>query len=166
MGRIAGVSWDNPYSMRQMDKQAFFDKISTSDPTSSERLYYTGDLNSPQLARDLASPALEAQRGALLANKTLASPAELSWREFIMRPQGQRVNVWVGEEGVVTHLHVDSYENFFLQVQGVKRFLLFPPKDLHKCDQFPYMHPSFGQAQAYPHGKPHVVYSNATEGTS
>ena len=44
------------------------------------------------------------------------------------------MNVWVGEAGVETSLHADTYNNFYVQLHGKKRFLLLPP------DQFAHAH--------------------------
>jgi len=41
----------------------------------------------------------------------------------------------------------DNYHNFYVQLYGHKRFLIFPPQEYQKLHPFPFLHPSFGQAQ-------------------
>lgn len=50
-----------------------------------------------------------------------------------------QVNLWVGRAGIVTHTHYDCTYNFFVQLQGRKRFTLFPPD--HNLYLFPCLHP-------------------------
>lgn len=50
-----------------------------------------------------------------------------------------QVNLWVGRAGIVTHTHYDCTYNFFVQLQGRKRFTLFPPDQ--NLYLFPCLHP-------------------------
>jgi len=125
--RMKGVEWENPHEMISMPTEAFFAQVNgRATNTNGTYLYYTGDLSAPVLAKDLEP-----------------------WRDLIPRVEQQRVNVWVSQKGVTAHLHVDSYENFFVQIRGRKRMLLFPPESSVNAPLYPFLHPSFGQAQPY-----------------
>jgi hypothetical protein len=52
--------------------------------------------------------------------------------------------VWVGPSGVISPLHFDVQNNFFAQLKGQKRFLIFPP------DQAEYLYP-FPKDSKLPH---------------
>lgn len=86
-------------------------------------LYYTGDLNSKELAGDI-QPVKELLVGKL-----------------------EHVNVWVGQAGVETHLHRDNYHNFFAQIIGRKHFIICPPNQDAYVYSFPFLHPSNAQSQ-------------------
>ena len=60
-----------------------------------------------------------------------------------------KVNVWVGEAGVETSLHADTYNNFYVQLHGRKRFLLLPPWDFGHAHEYPFVHPNFAQSQLW-----------------
>jgi hypoxia-inducible factor 1-alpha inhibitor (HIF hydroxylase) len=55
--------------------------------------------------------------------------------------------LWVGMEGVYTPTHYDEAHNFFGQVQGRKKFILFPPSQFPNLYVFPYHHPADRQSQ-------------------
>ncbi len=124
LAKLPTVRWGNPHEVVTMNTNKFFDQINGRIDSNGTYLYYTGDLSAPTLAKDLEP-----------------------WRDLIPRVREQRVNVWVSQRGVVTHLHLDSYENFFVQLDGRKRMLLFPPNQEFNAPLYPFMHPSFGQAQ-------------------
>lgn len=45
----------------------------------------------------------------------------------------------MGREGIITHTHYDASYNFFVQLQGKKRFTLFPPNQTMYL--YPCLHP-------------------------
>jgi len=53
----------------------------------------------------------------------------------------------IGEEGNVTPAHYDEQENFFAQLQGHKKFLLFPPSQFECFYPYPVYHPHDRQSQ-------------------
>jgi hypothetical protein len=135
-----GIKDYNPYTTKKYSVDEFFDKVINSgnrtDSIEPESfLYYTGGLNTPNLSSDLHP-----------------------FDQFLPTQRSVSVNVWVGEKGVVTHSHIDSYENFFVQVQGSKRFILCSPDQLHNAYLYPYFHPSFGQTQAFLVNPPNKEY--------
>jgi hypothetical protein len=111
----------NPHFNREMKSKTFFKRL--LNPKAGEFLYYTGDLG-------LGS--------ALLPD---ISPLD----ELCLSPGEQNIFVWIGQPSVTTHLHMDTYENFFVQVHGTKKFLLFPPSEHMNLYPFPFLHPSHAQ---------------------
>lgn len=68
----------------------------------------------------------------------------------------QRKNKWgpltsnlllVGMEGVITPVHYDEQQNFFAQIHGYKRFLLFEPGMFPCLYPYPVYHPHDRQSQ-------------------
>eukprot|EP00038_Savillea_parva_P009978 m.187074 g.187074 ORF g.187074 m.187074 type:complete len:539 (+) comp16971_c0_seq1:287-1903(+) len=55
--------------------------------------------------------------------------------------------VWLAQEGVRTPLHYDYYANYYLQVQGQKRFLLLPPSHHVNLLLRPSVHPAHRSSQ-------------------
>lgn len=55
--------------------------------------------------------------------------------------------LWVGMKGVFTQAHYDEAHNFFCQVTGRKKFLLFPPSQFASLYVYPYHHPADRQSQ-------------------
>lgn len=55
--------------------------------------------------------------------------------------------VLVAQEGNVTPCHYDEQENLFAQVQGYKRFILFPPEQFDCLYPYPVHHPHDRQSQ-------------------
>jgi hypothetical protein len=53
-----------------------------------------------------------------------------------------QVNLWASSPGYTTPAHYDLPHNFYLQVAGAKRFVLFPPRDLAPRGLRPKTHPA------------------------
>ena len=79
---------------------------------------------------------------------------------------GQLTNnmLLIGQEGNITPVHYDEQENFFAQVFGYKRFILFPPEEFPNLYPHPTYHPCDRQSQVsltqcciYPHPKSTVT---------
>jgi hypothetical protein len=56
-----------------------------------------------------------------------------------------RPMLWLSHPGVVAQTHYDTQHNVFVQVQGTKRFLLFPPGT--ELYSYPNIHRSYRQSQ-------------------
>ena len=55
------------------------------------------------------------------------------------------MNLWLGRAGLMTYNHYDAQYNFFIQIQGRKRFYFAPPtEDMY---EYPCLHPHFGHSQ-------------------
>lgn len=59
----------------------------------------------------------------------------------------RQTHVWVAPAGTVTPAHFDVYHNFFAQLHGRKRFLLFPPSAWQQLYLYPILHPGGRSSQ-------------------
>ncbi|KAI9534442.1 hypothetical protein NQZ68_012675, partial [Dissostichus eleginoides] len=75
---------------------------------------------------------------ALLFQDQPAMFEDVKWSQFGFEGRnGRESTLWIGSEGANTPCHLDSYGcNLVLQVQGRKRWHLFPPEDT------PYLYPT------------------------
>lgn len=55
--------------------------------------------------------------------------------------------LWVGPSGATTRLHYDSFDNFYIQIYGRKRFVIFPPEQHRSFYLNAYWHSGAQQAQ-------------------
>eukprot|EP01114_Cavostelium_apophysatum_P021938 TRINITY_DN7793_c0_g1_i1.p1 TRINITY_DN7793_c0_g1~~TRINITY_DN7793_c0_g1_i1.p1 ORF type:complete len:469 (+),score=79.24 TRINITY_DN7793_c0_g1_i1:50-1456(+) len=56
-------------------------------------------------------------------------------------------NVWFGAAGSTTQAHFDVYHNFYAQIYGRKRFILFAPSEHENLYIYPFLHPAALQSQ-------------------
>lgn len=56
-------------------------------------------------------------------------------------------SIWMGHAGVTAHTHYDRSHNFFVQIYGTKRFILFPPSQAESLYLYPALHPHYHQSQ-------------------
>ncbi|XP_077435458.1 HSPB1-associated protein 1 homolog isoform X2 [Vanacampus margaritifer] len=97
---------------------------------------------------------------------------DVKWEAFGFEGRnGKDSTLWIGTEGANTPCHLDSYGcNLVLQVQGRKRWHLFPPSDTSKMypSRIPYeessvfsrvnvTRPDLGSFPAFRHAAAHVV---------
>ncbi|XP_023130340.1 HSPB1-associated protein 1 homolog [Amphiprion ocellaris] len=97
---------------------------------------------------------------------------DVKWSEFGFEGRnGRESTLWIGTEGANTPCHLDSYGcNLVLQVQGRKRWHLFPPEDTAKLypTRVPYeessvfsqvdvRHPDLRRFPAFQGARAHVV---------
>lgn len=61
--------------------------------------------------------------------------------------QPAMLNTWMGSAGSTAPLHHDPFDNFFIQIYGRKRFILFPPVEHHNLYVYPKTHPRNRQSQ-------------------
>eukprot|EP00051_Salpingoeca_urceolata_P012180 m.151137 g.151137 ORF g.151137 m.151137 type:complete len:483 (-) comp17400_c0_seq5:161-1609(-) len=115
-----------------MDTRAFFRRSAeqqlSSDPSrpGQEFVYYSGEID----------------RFGEWALNDISPFDEL----IVLQPQRTSINVWMGKD-VKAHCHFDGYHNFYAQLKGHKRFVLWPPTDWAALHVFPFLHPSHAQAQ-------------------
>ncbi|CEO99051.1 JmjC domain-containing protein [Plasmodiophora brassicae] len=98
------------------------------DDDRREYVYFTGSLE---------------ECGAPFKNDFMTSLFEVNEVSGGDRDDSQRMhmtNVWVGSRGATTPLHHDYLHNFFVQINGVKRFTMFSPADFHSLYLFPKYH--------------------------
>lgn len=86
---------------------------------------------------------------------TSSSKSENSTKKNTVRPM-----VWLSHPGVVAQTHYDTQHNIFLQVQGFKRFHLFPPAA--ELYLYPNIHRSFRQSQIH-FESPKVIRSSSKD---
>ncbi|XP_037645882.1 HSPB1-associated protein 1 homolog isoform X1 [Sebastes umbrosus] len=97
---------------------------------------------------------------------------DVKWSQFGFEGRdGRESTLWVGTEGANTPCHLDSYGcNLVLQVQGRKRWHLFPPEDTANLypTRIPYeessvfsqvdvLRPDLSRFPAFPGARAHVV---------
>ncbi len=63
-----------------------------------------------------------------------------------LNPARSSINVWLGPRGATAHCHYDGYYNFYVQIYGRKRFVLFPPTAHQVLGVYPFLHPHHAQA--------------------
>lgn len=64
-----------------------------------------------------------------------------------VRDSDVAVQAWLSPKGSVTPTHYDISHNFFVQLQGRKRVLLFPPQSWQQLYLYPALHPGALSAQ-------------------
>lgn len=65
---------------------------------------------------------------------------------FLLNPEDSQLNLWIGNS-VATHVHFDSYDNFYVQLVGDKHFTLCPPSASAALNPYPFLHPSYSHSQ-------------------
>ncbi|KAM9343134.1 HSPB1-associated protein 1 homolog [Pholidichthys leucotaenia] len=97
---------------------------------------------------------------------------DVQWSDFGFEGRnGMESTLWIGTEGANTPCHLDSYGcNLVLQVQGRKRWHLFPPEDTAKLyptripyeessvfSQVPVLHPDLRRYPDFEGARAHIV---------
>eukprot|EP00941_MAST-03F_sp_MAST-3F-sp1_P001168 g1168.t1 len=121
LGQVQGIRWERPFVEEEVETAELFGN------SSSRHLYFLSRLNALPME-------IKSQIGSL---GFLSQP----WRKIY------EVNVWAGTPGVTTPAHYDVTNNFYVQVSGRKRFVLFPPADSNVLYLHPRIHPAGRQSQ-------------------
>lgn len=108
-----------------LSSKKFIDHLTS--PAPNQYIYYTGSID---------------QFGAW-ALEDIMPYSEL----LIPNPAHSSINVWIGQPGVTAHCHYDGYHNFYAQLYGTKRFVLFNPSSFTGLYPYPFLHPSHAQTQ-------------------
>ena len=58
----------------------------------------------------------------------------------------EATTLWMGTPGVQSRLHYDASYNFYSQLYGAKRFVVFPPSIHQKICLYPFLHPASRQS--------------------
>ncbi|XP_065846591.1 jmjC domain-containing protein E-like [Oscarella lobularis] len=66
-------------------------------------------------------------------------------KDLVLNDYGVQINLWIGRQGITTYTHYDATYNFFVQIEGEKRFTLFPPST--EMYLYPCLHPHYGHSQ-------------------
>ena len=112
---------------------ALFARLAKQDESSAEYVTLT------QIISGAASPALNAD--IRYNERPVFYPDEAKGK----RTAG-RMRVWIGRD-TTTHTHVDESRNFYTQVCGRKRFVLWRPAAHRDLVLYPESHPGYRQAQ-------------------
>lgn len=121
---ISGIPAEEPYTVAEMTTSNFFERI--ADDNDPMYYYFSNNINL-------------VKRG-LLKDISPLDP-------LVVRKEGKTINLWIGKPGVTAHAHYDATHNFFVQLFGRKRFLLFPPREHIYLYLYPRHHPYFRQSQ-------------------
>lgn len=86
------------------------------------------------------------------------SPFTIPWRSICMLFAHPLVrlmvtgeaNLWVSKSPTTMTMHYDLLHNFYCQIHGKKKFVLFPPSDAKHLYLFPRLHPSSRMSQIDP----------------
>lgn len=78
-----------------------------------------------------------------------------------LKPEKSSVNVWIGQRGVRAHCHFDGFHNFYAQLVGTKKFIVYPPRAWNTTYVYPFLHPHHGQAQVRRDAIDAQLYRNA-----
>ncbi|HEY1298589.1 MAG TPA: cupin-like domain-containing protein [Chloroflexota bacterium] len=111
------------YSPRLMAVRDYVDAMQTA--ASGGDRYYIQRLSIPHAAPELLS--------------------DFSTPPYVKPNRVYLTNLWFGPGGNVTRLHYDVPSNFFAQVYGHKRFIIFPPGETRKL--YPYRTKAYNMSQ-------------------
>eukprot|EP01130_Rhizamoeba_saxonica_P007843 TRINITY_DN3171_c0_g1_i2.p1 TRINITY_DN3171_c0_g1~~TRINITY_DN3171_c0_g1_i2.p1 ORF type:complete len:359 (+),score=69.72 TRINITY_DN3171_c0_g1_i2:616-1692(+) len=119
LGSVDGVNYHRPF----LEDEITVDNIYTTD----KLVYYMVDAQ--YIAHELTADLVP-------------------WRHLTVewRPPAE-TNIWIGTPTLTTPAHYDFMHNFYTQIVGMKRFVMFPPSDYWNLYIFPYIHPSSRQTQ-------------------
>jgi len=92
--------------------------------TSSEYIYWSGSAREIKMENDMKP-----------------------YEPLAIKKEPKSTNVWISSKGVVAMCHYDMYYNFFVQLRGKKKFILFPPSDFRRLYLHPLHHPGYRQCQ-------------------
>ena len=132
MNSLSFVNRVNPYVVMEMEAKQFWRKMERRNPMEDPNYYYFSE-NVVSVVEQM---------------DILEDIERVNWLELGSQSDTQNINLWVGQKGVVTHAHYDSFDNFIVQIRGEKRWTLFPPNitDTH-LHYYPFLHPSHAQSQ-------------------
>lgn len=120
------------------DSKRYEDSVTLSRDEFIKAFPPNSDLSAPPF--HILATSLSDINGAL--------EGQMDLRELIsLYPKKSSVNVWISSPGSTTPCHFDGYYNMYLQLSGLKRFILLPPEKHRNVRTFPFLHPSFGQCK-------------------
>jgi len=118
--------YTNNYSVQDIQSSDFMEAVNQS----KHFLYYFGPIN-------LWPEALRNDVG----------PTELLHISEEEHNYESETSIWMGHKEVTATLHFDKSHNFFVQLHGTKRFLLFAPSEWPSFYLYPSIHPKYHQTQ-------------------
>ena len=124
---------DQTYQLTTISAKQFFDSHTSSF------LYYTSPVE--KLPAQLSSELAKTFRSFSFDGIDLVRIKE---EQSTYRSQS---TLWLGTRGVTANCHFDRSHNFFVQLSGQKRWILYPPTDWNSFYLYPSFHPSYHQSQ-------------------
>lgn len=131
MGTLPGLEWHRPWTEELMTSDEFM-ALSRGNKGGDQRkfAYFFSSLD-----------ALPASVQVDVGDQSFLT---VGWRLV------WETNVWVGGPLIRTPTHYDLLHNFYVQVQGHKRFRLYSPEQWPYLYLFPRLHPSTRMSQVDP----------------
>ncbi|KAL4242017.1 tRNA wybutosine-synthesizing protein 4 [Abortiporus biennis] len=126
-----------PYT-EKLTMETFLSKLSSSgvDAKESRGVYYlqsqNGNLYSSEPSQASEFPVLRSD-----------IPDDLPFCSEALGSPPEAVNLWIGDEGSITSIHSDPYENIYTVIRGQKIFTLFPPTDGWCMKEHTYPHAQY-----------------------
>ena len=139
------------HELRNLSADDFFaavDNVRRREEKQGQRSA-SGNAESAAAAKDAAG----ARRGWRASGQRLVHFGEVPQRlQAALEPQewlypqaddaaARMQYMWLSTPGVRTHTHFDSDPNFFVQLIGTKRFVLWDPRESSRLCPFPRLHP-------------------------
>lgn len=127
-----------PTRLTEMTVTDFADRIRSWKP-GMDRLYYQ------QMLTDTVGPMIFKDFNAFRWDWLQDKQSKHNWGSLTSNL------LLIGQPGNITPVHYDEQQNFFAQVHGYKRVLLFQPKFFQCLYPFPFHHPCDRQSQVSGH---------------
>lgn len=134
---IRGTKWKDFNIMKNVSTKTVVHR-----GRQDEYMYFSSSLS--RLARS-SQPSAKEQKGWLAGGKgPLNLEHDLVLSPLLLGGEGAKfqANLWLGDQGIITHSHYDAQFNFFFQLRGRKRVTLIPPGD--DLLVYPCLHPHYG----------------------
>jgi hypothetical protein len=155
-GGMLGSAHDRPLIHTDLSLYEFL--MSTFDPATF--LYWTGQLSSFERAYLAVNETSQAESDSASQNGTQShydSALASGWNMLTVVDPALEGSIsyddatlwdpslWLSHPGVCSQLHYDTQHNFYVQLQGLKKFVLFTPKQ--EICPYPNIHRSYRQSQ-------------------
>eukprot|EP01121_Diplochlamys_sp_Union-15-3_P013126 TRINITY_DN4038_c0_g1_i2.p1 TRINITY_DN4038_c0_g1~~TRINITY_DN4038_c0_g1_i2.p1 ORF type:complete len:345 (+),score=48.58 TRINITY_DN4038_c0_g1_i2:54-1088(+) len=121
--KLKDIPWLN-YTKITMSGQDFFNAL--NDPSDGKYYYHLSRVS-----------------GSL---KDDVSPSDFLWISDVDK-ENYELWLWLGGADIGPPLHYDMDHNFFVQISGRKRFILFPPQEFRNLHLYPRVHPLTRKSQ-------------------
>jgi hypothetical protein len=118
---------DKKYQIQNISTEEF---LHLTPSVSSEYLYYFGEIDAwADIKNDIHTEKL-----SLKTPNTSYTSA---------------TSVFMGHPGVIAQCHHDRSHNFFAQIYGKKKWILYPPSEWENLYLYPYLHAHYQQSQIH-----------------
>lgn len=76
-----------------------------------------------------------------------SSPSQTKEKKTTQSDSGRLTTIWLGPSGATTQAHYDVQDNFYAQLYGRKRFIIFPPEQHRQMHLNGFLHSAAQQSQ-------------------